>query len=322
MENMVSKVLIFVVIPAQVLLGGSGFWHPAGNTNAIVLQDSGKLVIRADGSTTAGVISKPLNTPQNCTAVMVEASVQNANQRSLTFAVFDDNTSDCIGYWQNPRAIGRAITIATVLSFSRDKVTSIRLFAGTHSHASHAQILSFHYTFLRKATRCHNSIYGCRIDHDHTLRQTFTAEGKELDAAVILIKALGNSFRGPNLKVSLYHWQDDFTSSLQAKPLASVIIPRSRIISVENIETLKEMDTDVIATYLTKSERKLAVPLKSKTTQGQRYILELAVDNPAATESGFLTYAWVDKYPHGQLFDGLTTRGRNWDIYMELFYGL
>ena len=62
----------------------------------------------------------------------------------------------------------------------------------------------------------------------------------------------------------------------------------------------------------------LTVPLKARTKRGKFYLVELSTTGPASSKEGFLTYAWLDGYRHGELFRNTAAKG--WDLWMEVYH--
>ncbi len=290
-------------------------WTPMGERDHVAVADANAITLTAIEPTTAGALSPPLNVAPTTEAVLVEADITGADPRAVTFTVHDAVSGTSIGYWTNPLPARNTTRIAAVLPLAAT-TPSIRVFAGTHGQPSNATIADVVVTALHRTMNHDGAVYGALVSPKHHIRQTFRATGEQLGAIVFRIRQLKGYGDGPDLAVRLYAWRENMATTTKAKPLAETIVSRQQIPGTLQGVT-KELDLS--ATYLG-GARELAVPLRAATKPGDTYVVELALAGPGTTEQGFLAFAWLDSYADGELYENNSTRGRRWDLRLEVYH--
>jgi hypothetical protein len=285
-------------------------WQAAGDP-ALVQWDGRMVRLRADAGATAGVLSDAAALGRSHDAVLVQAQVQDAGPRAVTFSVHDARSGETVGYWQNPVEIARSTQIAALLPLS-NRPQRLRLFAGTHGRSSRAAIGGLIWSPVQRTVSHAGSIYGPSIDEASALGQTFRAAGPKLAAVAIQIRQLMAGIGGPDLRAAVHPWKGDVARSLQAPAVAQTVIPRHLIPG----EARESGTDDVSATYGA-PPIVLAIPLGGSTTPGETYLLRLTVDGPCRPGQGFLTFGWTDGYRQGELFKNNDATG--WDLWLQVY---
>jgi len=264
---------------------------------------------------TAGIVLPEMALPAGTDALWIRCRVNNLDSRALTLAAVDVATGETVSYWQNASPLQDSVEISAALPLSRP-VKSVRLFAGTHRSASNGRFEILNCRAVRTGLKLNDRIYGVRIGppDGRTSRQLFTATGKKIAGARILIRPVEQKEPRPDLQVRLYRWEDSLPETLEGGPLVESVIPW-KVIAVE-WESESVADNQIDATY-EGGMRHLAIPLSAETKPGKQYLLELAAVGPGAAERSYIGYGWVGSYPGGHLFDG--TRETDWDLWLEIY---
>jgi len=296
-------------------------WQPVGPSDAIAdasdsVTDRVQVTLDAADPTTAGIISGVIRLPRDTDAMVVRATVAQAAANAVTFAVHDAATGACLGYWQNSIAIDEPLEVAAAMPLT-SAARDVRVFVGTHRQPSDAQISGITYTPARRDIKVTGAVYGSLIAPGKSVRQTFRSGGERLEAVKVRLRQYkGYDAQGPDLVARLYRWTGDMAGSVAAGALVETTVDRTLIAG-----TLQgaSRDLDLSVTYLG-GESELSIPLSADTEPGATYVLELATDgSPAEPHQTFITFCWLDQYPHGDLYVNNSTRGTQIDLRMETY---
>jgi len=299
---------------AFVVSVGSAFaWEEIGDRESVILNSDGSIELKASKPVTAGVLSEEITLPKEADAVLIECRLSRAGVRSVTFSTHNAKTGDTLGYWQNPVPTEGWAPASTVLNVGKD-IGKIRLFVGTDGQASQAKVEKIRWRPVRSGFKLHGAIYGAVISGTHTVRQSFKASGKKLEAIVIRIRRLSDVAKGPDLRVRLYEWKDGIHETVRQAPIAETIVPAGRIRGPLGGRT----SSLVLASTYISGETELAVSLPAETRPGNTYVLELSVAGRQEDDKAFMTFCWLDCYRDGRLYDNANPR--QWDLYLEVYY--
>ena len=248
---------------------------------------------------TAGAVLPALGLPAGANAVLVEADVDAASARSVTFAAIDADAGETIGYWQNPVAVPGPSRLAAALDLARP-AGAVRVFAGTQDQASKATISGVTCQPLRLGPAYRSAVYGALVNTEKTPSQTFRATGTHLGAVMFRCRQQRQRTDGPGLRVRLYRWLGDVASTRAGDPIAESAVPRSQI-----------------PEYYSHGERDLSLALSAATEPGSMYLLEWAAAGPCAADQGLLLWAGPDTGLEGEHF--VNNRAVGWDVYVQFY---
>jgi len=268
-----------------------------GGEGAVVVDDTGGLVFHNDGQDTVGGVSNPFVLVQKTNALLVQMDITNAESHAVTLIVNDAETGEPLGYWKNPLPIAGTRKMAVHLPFASTlkSSSSVRLFIGTHSHASTATVANVVCIPLNRSVAHLSTMYGAIVKNDCTLSQSFIARREQLGGVVLRIRHDGKGARAL-LNVRLLEMKDNIGRTRQGDPIVQVQIPAQAIVG-----------------SVIDSELDLFVPLKARVKAGKRYLIELSSDDP----DGFLLYSGLDGYSGGEMF--INNHANGWDLRLEIF---
>ncbi len=284
--------------------GTDQIWHKAGPADAFAIDAHGTIRFTAKTATTAGIVSPAFTIPSGCDAVLVEARVAQADAGAVAFAVHDADGGEAIGYWRNPLPIQEPLDVSVIAPFTRAPAGRLRIFAGTHEHASHAAISNIRWTPVSRNMSYRSVVWGALVDDAHRAAQTFRAKGGALAAVVFRVRDLNLGVRpetAPGLRVRLYTWKNDLVATRAGKPLAETVVPRHQIPSADGSR-----------------ERDLTVALPAPTTPGAMYLVDVTPAGPCSEKDALLLFSGEDAYADGTRYENDRELAHS-DLYLETY---
>lgn len=282
-------------------------WTQAGKSGAVAIE-RGEIRLDVNDPVTAGAVSSTLPVPPGCEAVLFEARVTRAAAaRAITLTVHDAATGEAVGYWQNPLPIAASFPLAVAVPITSFGGKAVRLFAGTHDHASRAHLADVRWTPLKRNMNYRSVVWGALVDDAHRAGQTFVARSRELAAVVVRVRDLNVDVRPAaraGLRARLFEWHENAPTTRERPCLAETIIARDQIPLADG-----------------SSERELTISLRALTRPGATYYVEFTADGPCTPREGLLLFSGEEGYAGGTRYENENALPHS-DLYLQTFDAL
>jgi hypothetical protein len=271
-------------------------WSRVGTAEQVQISEN-TIVLNTPEAVSIGALSSSVEL-SGADSVLLKANVANAGIRSITLAAQNTQSGQTIGYWQNSIPVGDETEIATVLPLA-ERVSAIRIFAGTHDRPSEATIRDVRAAPVRQGPANLGSIYAAIVDGRKEQAQTFKAAGR-LVAVTIRARHVNPGQTSNGLLVRIVEWKPD-TGQRGSDSLAEVTVPASRISAgVEG------------------NERDVTIAINAPTKAGKSYAL--CFSSPGSTpEEAIFLWAGPDQYANGNRFENDQPH-QDWDLYFETYH--